>query len=307
MSALQDIVIIGFGNQAQAWAQNLSDSAIEFKVAVRPGPSYQKAKKQNFSVQDFTSTKNSSGVFILLTPDHTHEQILAKLELNNGSKVIYAHGYSVHQNKLNQKYPDLDHLLLAPKAIAKELRSRFVKNEDIPAFYSTEHSNDEVQDLALLKQLAKAIGVGPRPYQTTFKQECQADQFSEQMLLCGGLPALIEKTFTTLVDNGVDPKLAYYESFFEVKLIVDTIFENGLSKFFELISPHALAGGNKAFKKLKESKELEEVSTLLWQDIANGNFENQFLETNIEGLRNQTSLFWDNHLISDQFNKENRK
>ncbi len=300
MEETWDFYIYGFGNQARAWAANLLDNNRTPKIVLRSfeSSSYKEALSLGYEVCTETSLPKTSISIALLTPDNTHLEILERLNLSKGSQVVYAHGISVFQNKLDQKFSHISHLLLAPKAIASELRSRCKQRLWIPAAFSLEFSKrtDDYELLCLIKEL---IGI-THWTMSSFEQEFKTDLFSEQTLLCNALPIIIEKSFEYLVSKGIDSKLAYFETLVESKFIVDTLFEQGYSKFFELISPLALVGGHKGSDKVNQF-DWNKLFDELWADIDQNHFIEQYEKTNIEDLRTEIKNKYANSSIQNLF------
>lgn len=281
---LQDekITLIGFGSQGQAWAKNLRESGFEVEVFLRDGSlSTSLVHKEGFST---CSSLGNSKIILLLIPDGAHKDFFRENAhfLSKGASIFYAHGASLCENKWNQIYPHLDHILLAPKAIASELRNQFINKGKLGAVYSVEFSSgdtkESLRNLAL--KIAAGIGITAGPYEVTFSQETYADLLSEQSLLCGLIPYAAKKCFDFLISKEIPKELAYMEAWHEVKLIGNAMDKLGPEEFFKLISPHAFSGALKAKEKLLPHSfdlALEE----LYADIETGKF---FEESSTESL-----------------------
>lgn len=302
------LTFVGLGSQANAWAHNLKDQGIDFTLLLREkSPSWKKAQEQQFKAQEIENFRAKGPVtLLLLTPDHTHQDILDSFKdsLPPESVIVYAHGQSFHFGKFKERYLSWHHALLAPKAIANQIRSRFLAGEGFGAVYAIEsmrpgtHEKIESDILAL----AQLIGVRPKAYLSSFKDETIADLFSEQSLLCSAVPYLTRLSFEKLVSQGISPELAYMECWFELKLIVDTWCEKGPKTFFELISPAALLGGEMAKDKLF-SQDYQEKLKELFQNIESGTFYQTLNDTSIEGLREKVLDDWNESLISKTHEK----
>jgi ketol-acid reductoisomerase len=303
---LMRIVIIGFGNQAKAWALNLRDSNKEVHILARKfGPGWENCRKLGFPTLEWTKESLASfDTFILLTPDDTHTAIIENLKdkIKPGSKIIYAHGYSYVAGEHQKKFPQWSHLLLAPKAIASEVRFQYETKGKLGAVSSLEASLDPEKDQDLINDLAKSIGITSGPYFTNFKQETLADLFSEQTLLCSLLPYGALSSFNKLIEQGVSEELAYFECWYEVKLIADTMVQLGPKKFFDLISPNALLGGEKA-RKLIFNEDFEKKLDSLLEDIKNETFFTEVTKANFSEIRSEVINFWESQKLTEVHNK----
>lgn len=291
--------IIGFGNQAKAWAMNLRDSGYEVYIGLRSeSKSFEVAKKKGFKVFKFEKEMIPTTGFALLTPDETHFEVLSKLsKINTDVNCYYAHGFSMVSEQLEQKFPKIKHILLAPKAIASELRFRFETKENLTAFYSLEYAKKD--DFESLKELAQNLGIN-NIYPTSFDEETKADLFSEQSILCSLLPYGINEAYKTLIERGYSKELAFFECFYESKLILDTIFKMGPQEFFNLISPNALIGSEIGKNKLFDSEFKKKLSEML-DDIEKRQFENIIQDTNVNNLKESVSNFWNEQDLNNTF------
>lgn len=288
-------VIIGYGSQAKAWALNLRDSQKEVHIALRKNsPSSELALKNGFSVLTIgTDSLKEYQNFVMLTPDHVQTSILKdlKTEISDGARIVYAHGFSFTKDKLKDKFPAWSHLLLAPKAIASEVRFQFETGGKLGAIYSLEGSLDNKKDKQFLFELAKAIGITAGPYKATFEEETFADLFSEQSILCSLLPYGALHSFNKLMEKGIPEELAYFECWYEVKLIADTMVKLGPQKFFELISPNALIGGEKARKILFDKEYIKKLDQLA-EDIWEKKFFDEGDSIDISNVKQEVIDFW---------------
>ncbi|MFT6068234.1 MAG: ketol-acid reductoisomerase [Bacteriovoracaceae bacterium] len=295
------LVIIGFGSQAKAWALNLRDSEIEVLIGLRAGsPSRETVSSLGFkSFQLGTSSFPTCSAILLLIPDHLHEEFL-KLNspfISEGTRIVYAHGYSVTKSSLQKVYSKLSHLLLAPKAIASEVRFQYETKGKLGALYSTEYSLDKKSDGEFLNALSKSIGITAGPYRASFEQEMRADLFSEQALLCGLIPYAALTSYNKLRAKGIPKEAAYMECWLETKLICDAMVKMGPVEFFKLISPNALIGGEKAQKQLLSPEYLKTLDGLI-EDIWDKNFFKECDETDVSKLKNEVLEFWQNQELS---------
>jgi ketol-acid reductoisomerase len=290
------LTIIGFGNQAKAWSQNLKDSGFPIRVALMPGSaSFSKAQALGLETveigsQDFFQDK----AFVLLTPDHTHESFLHQFgnQFNPGSYILYNHGFSLTKGAFHQSYPGLNHVLFAVKAIGKEIRTQFLVQGKLGAVYSLEHlKNDKLQFQHWLKDMSLALGITMGIFQTTFEHETQADLYSEQGLLCSLIPYTASEMFNHLTENGIEPELAYLECWHELKLIVNAMVDMGPEGFYDLISPNALIGSEKGYERLMTTGLKSNLKSLL-TEIQNKTFDAELEKANLPELREKIRSRW---------------
>ena len=302
------ILIIGYGNQAKAWGLNLLDSGLEVCYALRTkSSSFEKARKKNFNVIELTDPKVSEfSTLAMLTPDHTHGEILKAMApvLKTDARILYAHGYSAIKEELVTKYPLLKHILLAPKAIASELRFQYECEGGLGAFYSLEHVKDAEKGLEkdFIFDFAGKLGINVGPYESTFLEETRADLFSEQSLLCSVLPYASLSCYNKLRSKGISKEMAYFECWYEVKLIAGTMVKLGPEEFFNLISPNALYGSEKGLKSLLGKQFQDNLEDLL-NDIMDGKFYKEIDEIDMDSLREVIIKRWRSEELSQVHNE----
>ena len=304
------LTIIGFGNQAKSWAQNLKDSGFPVRVALRPdSSSFESAVRLGCNVVEIGSPDfYSDNAYALLTPDLAHNEFLVSHAhlLKESTVILYAHGFSVLKNNFQHKYPHLQHVLYAPKSIGSELRRQYELKGKLGAVYSLEYYQGQTIEIdRWIKDLALAMGINLGPYQTTFKNETEADLYSEQGLLCSLIPYAAGEMFSHLVDAGIEPELAYFECWHELKLIVTAMVDKGPEGFFDLISPNALVGSEKGYKKLFSSEFNTHLRSLL-SEIQNGTFNQELENTNIEETRQIIRERWEKSPLQKTFKKINQ-
>ncbi len=269
----QEVTLIGLGNQGLAWAQNLKESSLIVHCYLRENsPKQEQAKDLNLNL--ISSVEEAKGPLLLLIPDHQIFSFIKENSIPKGSPLIYAHGASLIENDLQELFPEYSHCLLAPKAIASELREEYKKGGKLGAVYSVEYPspNEESEELRTkILKLAQDLGITAGPYEVTFKQETTADLLSEQSLLCGLIPYAAKACYDRLRQAGIPQELAYLEAWHEVKLIGNAMSQKGPAGLFDLISPHALAGAHKASQMLFDKGYQETIEKLL-TDIENGQF-----------------------------------
>ena len=298
VGTLTEITIIGFGNQAQAWALNLRDSGYQVHIGLRTSSLSNKAAEElKFRTFDFTQQPLPSELVCLLTPDHTHNEVLAQVTAHNSNKkFIFAHGYSLLTHAYPKIYPSHEFILLAPKAIASEVRFRFETKKPLHAFTCLDYSNLKATEL---QELAGGLGIH-NLHPTSFQEETEADLFSEQGLLCSIIPYAILETYNTLIQRGYSHEIAFFESFYESKLIMDTLAAVGPEQFFKLISPNALIGSQVGKEKLLDENYRAKLDDLL-RAIQDKSFDQTIASTNYEDLKQEVSLFWQNQQLTQTY------
>ena len=271
--SMQTLAIIGYGAQARAWAANLRDGGVPPAIFLREeSPRWGEVADDALNPLPLGPQLEQYRHFALLTPDHTHAPFLQAWSdhLLPGSLIILAHGLSFIKDALGENFPQLDFALLAPKAIAGEVRRRCREGEGMGGGLSLEgiRQDNLPQQEDFLRTLASKLGL-TMLVNTTFQEETRADLFSEQGLLCSALPYMALHSYNKLREKGHSKEIAYMECWMEVKLIADTMVKLGPKKFFELISPMALVGGELARKKLLDKHYFEQIETL-YADIEAG-------------------------------------
>ena len=266
------ICIIGYGSQGHAHALNLRDSGVkDITIALRKNSnSVEKAKTDGFNVMEVKDAIKDADICMILVPDELqadlYDEYLAK-GLKEGSALLFAHGLAIHFQLIKPR-DDLDVFMIAPKGPGHTVRGQYQSGAGVPCLIAI-HQDASGSALDIGISYASAIGGGRSGIiQTTFKEECETDLFGEQTVLCGGLTALIQAGFETLMEAGYSPEMAYFECLHEVKLIVDLIYEGGIANMRYSISNTAEYGDltrgpriiNKNVKK-EMKKVLEEIQT----------------------------------------------
>lgn len=295
----QKLSIIGFGSQAKAWALNLRDSGWNVFIGLRPNSSsFSAAKQLGFETFDFTTRPLPCKQATILIPDNTHLEALCSLERVNqeSATLFFAHGYSLWQDELAKKFSGFEFLLLAPKAIASEVRMQFETGGKLGGLYSAELSSNSIQAKEKIFALADALGIKSL-HPTSIESETKADLFSEQSLLCSVLPYSALHSFNKLIEKGINEETAFFECWHEVKLIADSMVALGPEKFFSLISPNALIGGEKGAKILFDQSYLENLEKI-YSDIEDKTFSKEIEEANFGELRKRAMDFWSGQALT---------
>ena len=240
------VCIVGYGSQGHAHALNLKDSGVkDVVIALRENSSsIKKAEEDGFKVQSVDEASKWADVCMVLVPDELqadlYNDFLVK-NLKKGACLLFAHGLSIHFQLITPR-TDLDVFMIAPKGPGHTVRGQYLSGAGVPCLIAI-HQDASRNALELGLSYASAIGGGRSGIiQTTFKEECETDLFGEQSVLCGGLTALIQAGFETLVEAGYSPEMAYFECLHEVKLIVDLIYEGGIANMRYSISNTAEYG-----------------------------------------------------------------
>jgi ketol-acid reductoisomerase len=280
------VAVVGYGSQGHAHAMNLRDSGVaEVNVALREGSkTAAKAEEAGFTVMTPDAAAAWADVVMILTPDELQADIYSESlapNLKPGSAIAFAHGLNVHFNLILPR-PDIDVFMIAPKGPGHTVRSEYVRGGGVPCLIAiAQNSSGNAQEIAL--SYASAIGGGRAGViETTFKEECETDLFGEQVVLCGGLTALITAGYETLVEAGYAPEMAYFECLHEVKLIVDLIYEGGLANMRYSISNTAEYGDYRTGPRIVTDETKAEMKRVL-DDIQSGRFARDWVLENKAG------------------------
>jgi ketol-acid reductoisomerase len=286
------IAVIGYGSQGHAQAQNLRDSGVNVIVGQRKGSeNYKLAVKHGFKPGEtlFTAAEAAERAdFIqILLPDEVQAEIYEKdiaPHLTKGKSLIFSHGFNVHFGYIKPP-ADVDVFLSAPKGPGHMVRAEYEKGGGVPGLIAI---HQDASGKAHKKALAHATGVGcirGGVYETSFKEETETDLFGEQVVLCGGLSELIKGGFQTLVDAGYAPEMAYFECMHEVKLIVDLMYQGGLSYMRYSISNTAEYGDYTTGPKIITDATRKAMKKAL-TDIQKGTFaKNWMKEVHENGMK----------------------
>lgn len=283
--AQKTIAIIGYGSQGHAHALNLKDSGMNVIVGLYPGSkSAQKAEASGLTVHTVADAARSADFIMILLPDEAQKTVYKQdiePHLTEGKAIAFAHGFNIHFGQVVP--PDnVDVLMVAPKGPGHLVRRTYEQGQGVPCLFAVyQDATGQARDRALA--YAKGIG-GTRAgiLETSFREETETDLFGEQVVLCGGLSALIKAGFETLVAAGYQPELAYFECLHEVKLIVDLIVEGGLAKMRDSISNTAEYGDYTRGPRIVTDQTRAEMRKIL-QEIQSGQFAREFVLENQAG------------------------
>ncbi len=297
----QTIAIVGYGSQGHAHAQNLRESGLNVIVANRPGSAnYQLAVSHGFTPMSTAEAAQKADIIVMLVPDQTapaiYEQDI-KPYLRQGKSLVFSHGFNIHFGQIAPP-KEVDVFMVAPKGPGHLVRRMYEEGKGVPALVAV---HQDASGRAFAKSLAYAKGIGAcraGVLETTFEEETETDLFGEQVVLCGGVSELVRAGFETLVNAGYQPEVAYFECLHELKLIVDLIYEGGISYMRYSISDTAEYGDITVGKRIITKETREEMKRVL-ADITSGRFAREWLLENQAGrpVFNTTRIKEQNHLI----------
>lgn len=239
------VAVIGYGSQGHAHALNLRDSGVQVVVGIREGASRERARRDGVEVMDVDQAAQKADVIMILAPDHVQPDLYRQSiepHLTAGKALAFAHGFAIHFGEIVPP-KDVDVFMIAPKAPGHLVRRLYREGQGTPCLLAVyQDATGHARELAM----AYAAGIGGTRagvIETTFKEETETDLFGEQTVLCGGISSLISSGFETLVNAGYQPEIAYFETLHEMKLIVDLIYEGGISAMWYSVSDTAEYGG----------------------------------------------------------------
>ncbi len=276
------IAIVGYGSQGHAHAQNLKDSGLKVIIGLRTDSRFgHKAKTEGFEVYTVAEAAKRAQVIMMLVPDHIQAQVYneeIKPNLQKGDALAFAHGFNIHFNQIVPP-ADIDVFMVAPKGPGHLVRRQYQAGGGVPCLLAV---HQDATGKAKQIGLAYARGVGGARagvIETSFREETETDLFGEQVVLCGGLTELIRAGFDTLVEAGYEPEIAYFECLHEVKLIVDLIFEGGISNMRYSISDTARYGDVTRGPRVITDDTRKEMKKIL-SEIQRGEFAREFILEN---------------------------
>jgi ketol-acid reductoisomerase len=290
--ASRKVAVIGYGSQGHAHALNLRDSGVDVRVGLREGSSSRaKAEAAGLPVRSIADAAAEADVVMLLGPDTEHKAIFAEHiapNLGSGDALFVAHGFSVRFGQVVAP-EGVDVALVAPKGPGHLVRRTYEEGGGVPCLIAVaKDSSGKAKDLALA--YADAIG-GARAgvLETTFEEETETDLFGEQVVLCGGLTALVQAGFETLTEAGYQPESAYFECLHELKLIVDLMYEQGIAGMRYSISDTAEYGDLTRGPRVINDAVKAEMRTIL-DEIRSGRFAEEWIAESESGRPNYERL-----------------
>ncbi len=272
------IVIMGYGSQGHAHANNLKDSGMNVVVGLRPGASWQKAVAAGFKVMTPSDAAKIADVIMILLPDEFQADVFNNEIgpfMKKGAYLSFAHGFNIHFGQIVPP-KDINVFMVAPKGPGHLVRSEYVKGSGVPCLIAV-HQDPFGNTKEVALAYASAIGGGRAGIiETTFREETETDLFGEQAVLCGGITALIQAGFETLVEAGYAPEMAYFECLHEVKLIVDLIYEGGISNMRYSISNTAQYGDLTRGPRIITDETKKEMGRIL-KEVQDGVFAKEWM------------------------------
>lgn len=276
------VAILGYGSQGHAQAQNLRDSGVDVIVANRKGTAnYEKAVADGFTPVSVAEASAEADVIQVLLPDEIQARVYKsdiEKNLTEGKTLVFSHGFNIHFGQIVPP-KDVDVIMVAPKGPGHLVRRVYTEGGGVPALIAVEQDyTGRAKDTALA--YAKGIGATRAGViETTFKEETETDLFGEQVVLCGGVTELVRAGFEILVEAGYQPEIAYFECLHELKLIVDLMYEGGISGMRYSISDTAEYGDMISGKRVITAETRKEMKRIL-EDIQTGRFAKEWLLEN---------------------------
>jgi len=286
------VAVIGYGSQGRAHAMNLRGSGADVVIGARPGgKGAQQALSDGFDVKTVAEAAAEGKLIAVLTPDMSHEDIFQSEilpGLNEGNALLFAHGFTVLYERV-QPSANVDVIMVAPKGPGDLVRREYERGRGVPSLIAVhQDATGQARDKAL-SYAALIGGATAGVIETSFREETETDLFGEQAVLCGGATELVVAGFDTLVEAGYQPEIAYYECLHELKLIVDLLYEGGISRMHDFISETAkygdLVSGPRVINEETRAR-MKEVLT----DIQNGTFAANWVKENQTGKPNYKAM-----------------
>ena len=293
LSLLKDktVAIIGYGSQGHAHALNLHESGVKVVVGLYQGSkSWKKAEDAGLKVTTVAEATRMADLIMILLPDEKQAAIYASEiapNLTAGKTLAFAHGFNIHFAQIVPPQ-DVNVIMIAPKGPGHTVRSEYVEGKGVPCLIAIhQDATGNAKEIGL----AYAAGIGGARagvLETTFRVETETDLFGEQAVLCGGVTALMQAGFETLVEAGYSPENAYFECIHEMKLIVDLIYQGGFSKMRYSISDTAEFGDYETGKRLITEDTKKEMKKIL-SEIQDGTFAAKWIAENKSGRAHFTA------------------
>jgi ketol-acid reductoisomerase len=282
------VAVLGYGSQGHAHALNLRDSGVDVVVGLREGSSsVEKARGHGLRVESIADAASLGDLVMVLVPDERQAEVW-QAEIADGiapgDLLMFAHGFSIHFGQIDPG-PEVDVGMVAPKGPGHLVRRQFLEGNGVPGLVAVERdATGHARELVLA--YAKGIGcTRAGVIETTFKDETETDLFGEQAVLCGGVTELVRAGYETLVEAGYDPRLAYFECLHELKLIVDLMYEKGITGMRYSISNTAEYGDLTRGKRVIGEPTRQAMRQLL-ADIQSGEFAREWIAENRAGQEN---------------------
>ncbi|MEM7002627.1 MAG: ketol-acid reductoisomerase [Pseudomonadota bacterium] len=279
------VVVVGYGSQGHAHANNLRDSGVEVVVGLRAdSASRPKAENAGFTVAEVADAVKDADLVMILVPDEL-QPALYKDDLapnmKQGAAIAFAHGFNVHFELIVPR-DDLDVIMIAPKGPGHTVRSTYVAGGGVPSLIAVAQDATGMAKAIALSYASANGGGRAGVIETNFQEETETDLFGEQAVLCGGAAALVQAGFETLVEAGYAPEMAYFECLHELKLIVDLFYEGGVANMWYSVSNTAEYGGLTRGPRIVTDETKQEMKRIL-EEIQTGRFAKEFVAENQTG------------------------
>ncbi len=276
------VAVLGYGSQGHAQALNLRDSGIDVIVGLRAGSRRRaEAEAAGLKVMDVAQAVGAATIIQVLLPDETQRSVFeadVRPHLKEGDALVFSHGFNIHYGQIVPP-ANIDVFMIAPKSPGHLVRRTYEEGKGVPGLLAVyQDYTGKTHELAL----AYARGIGctrAGVIETTFKEETETDLFGEQAVLCGGVTELIKAGFYTMVDAGYQPEIAYFECLHELKLIVDLIYEGGLSYMRYSVSDTAQYGDFSRGKRVINDDTRREMKKIL-TEVQDGSFAREWILEN---------------------------
>ncbi|MBW2147715.1 MAG: ketol-acid reductoisomerase [Deltaproteobacteria bacterium] len=279
------IAVIGYGSQGHAQAQNLHDSGLDVVVGLnRESRRWSQVQRDGLTVATVSEAAQKANLVQILTPDDTQQRIYREEiapHMGPGKVLMFSHGFNIHFGQIVPP-PEIDVVMIAPKSPGHLMRRQYQEGKGVPALLAIhQDASGQARDIAM----AYAKGIGSTRagvIETTFKEETETDLFGEQCVLCGGITELIRAGFDTLVEAGYQPEIAYFECLHEMKLIVDLIYEGGISRMRYSVSDTAEYGDLTRGKRVIDNRVRQTMKEIL-EEVRSGRFAREWILENQAG------------------------
>ena len=281
-----NVVIVGYGSQGHAHANNLRDSGVsEVTLGLRTGSdSWRKADKAGFTVAEVGDAVRDADLIMILTPDEGQADLYRDQIAPNakqGATLAFAHGFNVHFGLIEAR-ADMDVVMIAPKGPGHTVRSTYTEGGGVPSLIAVAQDPSGMAKAKALSYASANGGGRAGIIETNFREETETDLFGEQAVLCGGAAALVQAGFETLVEAGYAPEMAYFECLHELKLIVDLFYEGGIANMWYSVSNTAEYGGLTRGSRVVTADTKAEMKRIL-TEIQEGTFAREFVGENLAG------------------------
>jgi ketol-acid reductoisomerase len=272
------IAVIGYGSQGHAHTNNLKESGLDVIVGETKGANWEKAVKAGFKVMTASEAAKKADVIMMLVPDEYMADIYRTEiapHIKKGAYLGFAHGFNIHFGQIVPP-ADVNVFMVAPKGPGHLVRSEYLKGSGVPCLIAIHQDPSKNTKNVALAYAAAIGGARAGVIETNFREETETDLFGEQVVLCGGLTSLILAGYETLVEAGYSPEMAYFECLHEVKLIVDLVYEGGISTMRYSISNTAQYGDLTRGPRIITEETKKEMKKIL-EEVQSGQFAREWI------------------------------